>query len=62
MNKTQAMTPEETDTKLLISLLESCPKAGTDYCTRVTINGERYTLSDRRAQWRKKFDSVNSKA
>lgn len=56
------MTPEETDTKLLISLLDSCSKAGTAYRTRVTINGERYTLIDRRAQWRKRFDSANSKA
>lgn len=56
------MTPEETDTKLLISLLNSLPKAGTDYRTMVSINGERYTLIDRRAQWRKKFDSANNKA
>lgn len=56
------MTPEKTDTKLLISLLESCTKVGTAYRTSVIINGERYTLIDRRAHWRKKFDSVNDKS
>lgn len=62
MNKLQAMTPQATDTKLLISLMDSCSKAGAAYRARVSINGERYTLIDRRAQWRKKFDSANSKS
>lgn len=56
------MTPEETETKLLISLLESCTKAGTAHRTNVIINGERYTLIDCRAQWRKKFDRESGKA